>query len=288
MTAFFLHYINKIMTFQMKNITINFIKMTGAGNDFILIDNRDNQYKLDWVSIAPKLTDRRYGIGADGLLLIENSHNADFKMKYFNSDGSYGGMCGNGGRCSAFFAMRLLNKAEIKFEALNHIYHAKLLDDKVLLQMMDPHSLELDKLLTDIETMQILYHFIDTGAPHVVIFNSIGNLDVTEFGKKIRYHQNFYPAGVNVNFVTINRDLSISIRTYERGVEAETFACGTGSIASAIIYSIKNNVEPPIDVHTKSNEILTVNFNRMENKITNTTLIGSAIKVYSGEITIQT
>jgi diaminopimelate epimerase len=276
------------MIFQMKNITINFIKMTGAGNDFILIDNRDNQYQIDWVSIAPKLTDRRYGIGADGLLLIENSNNVDFKMKYFNSDGSYGGMCGNGGRCSASFAMSLLNKAEIKFEALNHVYHAKLLGDKVLLQMKDPHSIKLNQSLNAIESTPISYNSIDTGAPHVVIFRKFDDINIVELGKYIRYHPNFSPYGTNVDFVVINSDKSISIRTYERGVEAETFACGTGSIASAIIYSLKNNIEPPIDVHTKSNEILTVNFDRMENKITNTTLIGSAIKVYSGEIAIQT
>ncbi|MBA4311376.1 MAG: diaminopimelate epimerase [Chlorobiaceae bacterium] len=279
----------------MKNITINFTKMTGAGNDFILIDNRNKQYNLNWISIIPKLADRRYGIGADGVLLIENSSVSDFKMNYFNADGSYGGMCGNGGRCSALFAMDIFNKSEIRFEALNHIYNAKLLNDKVLLQMIDPHSIKLDQILNDVYPTPILYHFIDTGAPHVVIFikdqnnnfENFKNRDISEIGKKIREHKNFYPDGTNVNFVLINNDKSISIRTYERGVESETLACGTGSVACAVIYSLKEFLKPPVDVHTRSNEILTVNFDKIDGTIKNASLIGSAKSVFSGEIKIE-
>ncbi|MBI5020989.1 MAG: diaminopimelate epimerase [Ignavibacteriales bacterium] len=271
----------------MPKISIDFVKMTGAGNDFVLVDNRESRYNLDWVSLSTKLTDRRYGIGADGLLVIEKSTHADFQMNYFNADGSYGGMCGNGGRCSALFGMNLLQKSEITFEALNHIYNANLLNDKVLLRMKDPHSIKLNQSLIDIEPSPILYNFIDTGAPHVVIFENYFDIDILMLGKQIRNHKTFTPSGANVNFVMINQDKSLSIRTYERGVEAETFACGTGSIAAAIVYSLKNNIKPPIDVHTKSNEILTVNFEMKEDKFANIILTGSAKIVYSGVITIN-
>ncbi|MBI5476236.1 MAG: diaminopimelate epimerase [Ignavibacteriales bacterium] len=266
--------------------TIQFTKMTGAGNDFILIDNYNAIYTHDWQIIAPILCDRRYGVGADGLLIIEKSIVADFKMNYFNSDGSYGGMCGNGGRCVALFETERMNKSEIKFEALNHIYTASLYSNSIKLQMANPHSIILNQKIIGLKEFDILYHSINTGSPHLVIFNKdfpVMNVELISLGKELRHYHRFKPSGTNVNFVTINNDRSIFIRTYERGVEAETFACGTGSIAAAIIYSILYSAKPPINVYTKNQEILTVDFDRDGEDLRNVSLTGPAKEVFKGE-----
>jgi diaminopimelate epimerase len=149
---------------------IRFKKMSGAGNDFILIDNLAGNYTIDWPQIVPKICDRRNGIGADGLLIIGKSAKADFTMLYYNSDGSSGGMCGNGGRCAARFFSNLSANQEISFEALNYIYHAKIIDNiNIALKTKEPNHLELNKLI-DISEATLAYHYLDSGSPHVVIF----------------------------------------------------------------------------------------------------------------------
>lgn len=279
----------------MKNVTIKFHKMTGAGNDFIVIDNRDSSYDLDWKTIAPKLSDRRYGIGSDGLIILGKSDLADFKMDYYNADGSYGGMCGNGGRCSSLYIMQEAKKTEINFEALNHVYEAILLSDNVILHLLKPNSILINQEDSKLFNMKLNYHFVNTGSPHAVILYSeqeIGiqklmSTDFTNFGRILRESYLFQPGGANINVAQVKSDRFISMRTYERGVEDETLACGTGSAACAIIYSMIYDKPAPIKVQTRSNEILEVNFDIKEGQIENLTLNGPALAVFRGEITIQ-
>lgn len=274
---------------------IKFKKMSGAGNDFILIDNLVGYYAFDWSQIAPKLCDRRNGIGADGLLIIERSTKADFKMNYFNADGTYGGMCGNGGRCSAMFISNFHSHKEVSFEALEYVYHAIQLDNtNVMLRMKDVISFELNKMLQIDETI-LPVHFIDTGSLHVVLYiNDLpGNIQseiktdgIIRLGRLIRNHSQFKPHGVNVNFVEIADNKNISMRTYERGVEDETYACGTGAIACSIISSVCKGCKHPVNVKTHSNELLIVDFIEAEGRFKEVTLTGPAISTFEGEIQI--
>lgn len=269
--------------------------MSGAGNDFILIDNLNGRYRFNWSQLAPKLCDRRNGIGADGLLIIEKSTKAEFKMNYFNSDGTYGGMCGNGGRCSAMFVSHLYTKQKVSFEALDYVYHATTIDNSnVMLRMKDVISFEMNKLI-QIDETKLPVHFIDTGSPHVVLYindlpmdiqTEIKTVGIHRLGRLIRTHSQFQPQGVNVNFVDIIDKKNISMRTYERGVEDETYACGTGAIACSIISFINKNIEQPVNVRTFSNEILIVDFMKTEGGFTNVTLTGPAVSTFDGEIQI--
>jgi diaminopimelate epimerase len=274
---------------------IKFKKMSGAGNDFILIDNLNGRYALDWSQIAPKLCDRRNGIGADGLLIIERSTKADFKMNYFNADGTYGGMCGNGGRCSALFISNLFSHKKVSFEALEYVYHAAQLDNtNVMLRMKDVISFELNKMLQIDETI-LPVHFIDTGSPHVVLYindlpsniqSEVKTDGIIRLGRLIRNHRQFKPHGVNVNFVEIADNKNISMRTYERGVEDETYACGTGAIASSIVSFVRKGINHPVNVKTHSNELLIVDFIEAEGRFKEVTLTGAAISTFEGEIQI--
>lgn len=271
---------------------IEFTKMSGAGNDFIVIDNRNAIIK-DNAAFASKFCDRHWGIGADGLLLVESSKKADYKMMYYNADGSYGGMCGNGGRCIAMFTyLKKIAKANHTFEALDHIYSASINSDNVSLQMKNPIRLKLNQKLR-IEKKQIVYHSINTGSPHIVIdiseFNKKTDLegfDVDRWGKLLRWHKIFAPAGTNVNFIKILKDNVIQIRTFERGVEAETLACGTGSVASAIIACKRWNLRNPINVIPTSKVSLEVNFDNVDKNIQNVRLIGPATITFTGSLNV--
>lgn len=274
---------------------IQFTKMTAAGNDFILLDNRVGQYSLEWGSFARTVCDRRYGIGADGLLVLEHSTKTDFKMLYFNADGSSGGMCGNGGRCAAAFVMSSLRITSVKFESLDHHYMADQSDSKVKLKMKDPTLIRLNSKLTLLD-LQLSYHFVDTGAPHVVIFHdelpislqtSLANEGIDSLGRAIRFHSQFTPAGTNVNIVREGMNGSVEMRTYERGVEAETLACGTGAVACSIVSVLIRGKKSPIEVKARSGEILRIYFQRDGEKIVNIYLEGSAHTVFTGEITYE-
>ena len=244
---------------------IEFTKMSGAGNDFIVIDNRQGAIR-DGARTASQLCDRHDGIGADGLLLLESSQKAAYKMMYYNSDGSYGGMCGNGGRCIAAFAVdHGIAPAEHEFEALDFMYRAELSGAAVVLSMKDPSGIE-KGIVLPIGRKRLTAFFVDTGSPHVVISakqiarKGLAEVDVLKFGRLIRLHRRFRPNGSNVNFVEMAEDKSIHMRTYERGVEAETLACGTGSIASAVYGCVIGGLKPPITIVTRSREKLIVDF----------------------------
>jgi len=264
--------------------------MTGAGNDFVLIDNREHTSSSDWASLAPILCNRRFGIGADGLLVVENHSSADFKMLYYNADGSFGGMCGNGGRCAARFMMDSLQKDSVTFEALDHRYQAGRRGDLVRLIMKDPSNIQFNQTLT-LEKEQISFHFIDTGAPHTVISminlsadaqKEIRSRGITGIGSAIRNHPRFQPKGTNVDFLEKEREGRIAMRTYERGVEDETLACGTGAVASAIVSAQIFGLSSPVEIHTRSGQILLVEFNGEASHPTGVSLTGQAEVVFQG------
>ena len=272
---------------------IDFLKMSGAGNDFVVIDNRRGTV-TEPVAFARVVCDRRRGVGADGLLLLENSNRSDFQMKYYNADGTYGGMCGNGGRCISRFAYlkEIVASEEIKFDALDHVYRAQLIKDKVKLTMKNPSDIRLNEMLP-MDGLNLISHYIDTGSPHCVIFldqnkdirGTLRDLDVYGIGKTIRYHKSFSPNGTNVNFVERVDSNTIHIRTYERGVEAETLACGTGSIASAIMANQIGGVGAPVVVQTQGGESLQVDFqNRGMSVYEEVSLLGSAHVTFAGAI----
>jgi len=266
---------------------MSFTKAVASGNDFIIVDNRTGQVSgksgqgADWCSFAKKLCERKTGIGADGLLLLEDSREADVKMRIFNPDGNEVDMCGNGARCVVFYC----NKKEVKIKTRAGILQAELLSkNKVKVKITDPKDLKIDFSI-NLNGQDYKAHYINTGVPHVVRFlEELDNFDVGKIGRLIRYHKDFQPKGTNANFVKLLDKKSIAIRTYERGVEDETFACGTGACASAIIASLIEKVSSPINVSTRSGEILKVYFDKDKDVVKNVYLEGEARIVYNGQV----
>ena len=266
---------------------LRFTKMNGAGNDFILIDNRASEIDLDRSQIA-HLCNRHRGIGADGVLLLELPANrADFRMRYFNADGGEAEMCGNGARCFARFANRAAGTQKtISFETPAGVISAELTGNLVTLRMTDPTDLRLNvKLPVGNENKTV--HFINSGVPHVVIpVAEVGNVDVRLEGAAIRHHKMFSPSGANVNFIEKRESNKIAIRTYERGVENETLACGTGIVASALIFGATESCQGPITVLARGGDELEVGFERNRDQFHNVTLAGPAEFVFEGTIDI--
>jgi diaminopimelate epimerase len=266
---------------------LRFTKMNGAGNDFILFDNRTGSIDLDRSQIA-QLCDRHRGIGADGILLLENPTNrSDFRMRYFNADGGEAEMCGNGARCFARFANRVDGqKAKISFETLAGVISAELKGDLVTLRMTEPTDLRLNVDLP-MTAENKMVHFINSGVPHVVIpVAKIDDADVRRDGATIRHHKMFSPNGANVNFIQKRGPNKIAIRTYERGVEDETLACGTGIVASALIFAASEKSSSPITVLARGGDELQVGFEKVEGSFRNVTLTGPAEFVFEGTIEI--
>jgi diaminopimelate epimerase len=266
---------------------LRFTKMNGAGNDFILFDNRTGEIDLDRNQIA-QLCDRHRGIGADGILLLENPTNrADFRMRYFNADGGEAEMCGNGARCFARFASKVGGHQEkTSFETPAGVISAELKGDLVTLQMTEPTDLRLNFGLP-MAAQNKTVHFINSGVPHVVIpVAKIDDADVRREGPAIRHHKMFSPNGTNVNFIEKRGPNKIAIRTYERGVEDETLACGTGIVASALIFAASEDCSGPITVLARGGDELQVGFERIDGGFRNVTLTGPAEFVFEGTIYI--
>ena len=241
--------------------------MNGAGNDFILFDNRTGDIDLDRNQIA-QLCDRHRGIGADGILLLEKPTNhADFRMRYFNADGGEAEMCGNGARCFARFANKVGGqKAKISFETPAGVISAELKGDLVTLRMTEPTDLRLNVDLPMAAENKTV-HFINSGVPHVVIpVAKIDDADVRREGAAIRHHKMFSPNGTNVNFIEKRGPNKIAIRTYERGVEDETLACGTGIVASALIFAASEKSSSPITVLARGGDELQVGFEKVDGR----------------------
>ena len=258
---------------------VKFTKMVASGNDFVVTENNTLS--------AKSVCDRKFGIGADGLLVLGKSRVADIRMRIFNADGSEAEMCGNGARCAAFYAASQRGDAKkISIETKAGIINAEVNKDIVKIKMTEPKGLNLD-ISIKVNDRDLRANFINTGVPHTVIFVSgIDRIDVDSIGRAIRYHKRFSPAGTNVNFVEVLGKDAIRIRTYERGVEGETLACGTGSTAAALIFAFKNNVENLVKVRTESKEVLKVYFNQEKNKFKDVWLEGKAKIVYKGEYNV--
>ncbi|MCX5781939.1 MAG: diaminopimelate epimerase [Elusimicrobia bacterium] len=272
--------------------TINFHKISAAGNDFILIDNRNKILPKDESLLAKKLCDRKFAVGADGLIILENSDKTDFKMRYYNSDGSIASMCGNGGRSIARFANILgIVQNKMTFETEAGFVKAEILGKEIKLFLYEPKDAKLDFTLR-VDKREFSVSFINTGVPHTVIFvNDIDKTDVLELGRMVRYHKEFLPGGTNVNFVQKKDDNSIFVRTYERGVEGETLACGTGVIASAIIAGLRGMVNQPVHCITRGGYILTVAYSKNDkgdllSPVSNVSLQGPAEVAFKGEVSI--
>jgi diaminopimelate epimerase len=266
---------------------LSFTKMNGAGNDFIMLDNRDGKLALDSSRIA-RLCDRHRGVGADGVLAVEPaSHGADFRMRYYNADGGEAEMCGNGARCFARFARRLgTDKAEISFETQAGTIRASFPDNEVCVSISDPHSFRPPANL-DIGGRVVQAYFINTGVPHAVVFtDSVETVDVSKDGAALRNHSAFAPKGTNANFVQVIAQDTIAIRTYERGVEGETLACGTGVCAAALLHHLRSRVPSPVRVKVRGGDTLLVSFEGSQRGFHDVTLTGPADFVFDGMISL--
>lgn len=286
---------------------LKFTKMNGAGNDFVMLDNRDNSLALEKSAIE-KICDRHRGVGADGMLIVEPAQSgADFRMRYYNSDGGEAEMCGNGARCFARFAQRVSGKSgDVSFETMAGVIRAKMIGDNVRIQMSEPHSLALNQSLSA-GTAKIVVHSLNTGVPHAVVFvgdsakpssqtsthpllhslrENLDAVDVRSLGNALRFHPHFAPKGTNVNFVTQTGPNAIAIRTYERGVEDETLACGTGMVACALIFGELAGATSPVSVKVRGGDTLEIAWEKVGATWQNVTLTGPADFTFDGEIAL--
>ena len=265
---------------------VDFTKMNGAGNDFVLIDNRKIGLQLSQEQIK-YICDRQRGIGADGIMLLRNAvGEADLGWDFYNQDGSEGEMCGNGARCFARFAQSKLKSSDtISFETLAGIIQAKLQGENAIINLTPPENLRIDDHISTSHG-ELEIHSVNTGVPHAVLFVEDADKSmVSKLGKEIRHHDHYSPAGTNVNFVQLTGDNSIHVRTYERGV-GETLACGTGVTASALITAKLHGYASPISVQVLGGENLSVDFETNGNSFKNVKLTGPAEFVFTGQIEI--
>ncbi|MFA5068833.1 MAG: diaminopimelate epimerase [Candidatus Omnitrophota bacterium] len=263
---------------------LNFTKMVATGNDFIVIDNRLAAAAMPLSRMAERFCDRKTGIGADGLLVVERSRSADFRMRIFNPDGSEPDMCGNGSRCIALYARdKQIAPSSMIIQTGAGLLRARVFRERVRVNTTEPLGLKLSIAVTHFNKRYLL-HYINTGVPHAVCFvDDLNGMDMTCFGRSIRYDKIFSPDGVNVNAVKVKGRSSLLVRTYERGVESETRACGTGSIASALIANLVKKLKSPVKIYTKGGE-LTVYFKYRDSRFYDVFLEGPAQEVFTGRI----
>ncbi len=263
---------------------IAFWKMAGAGNDFILIDGRRRRFKAE-KSFIKKICTRSLSLGADGVIVIAESKTADFRVRFYNSDGSISRFCGNGSRCASRYAfLRGIAGKALSFEGDDGIHHAMVRGGLVRVSVLDVARAIIPEVVTTEDTSWS-GALINTGVPHFVIERpDIERIDMDVFGKAIRYHTQFRPSGVNVDCIRYENDGSITIRTYERGVERETLSCGSGCTAAAVYASIVKNAASPLTFHTRSHIDLRVFFKKSEGNVKSLFLEGDARIVCRGEI----
>jgi diaminopimelate epimerase len=267
--------------------SIPFYKMSGAGNDFILIDNRTGVMdELTLIELIKGVCRHKLSVGADGVILIENSDTVDFRWRFFNADASVAEMCGNGARCAARMACMLgIAQTRVRFETIAGIIDAEVAPGgQVKIRLTDPSEARVNfpvALSTGISTISS----INTGVPHVVIeMEDVAHAPVRDMGREVRYHNDFSPAGTNVNFVSKQTDGMLAVRTYERGVENETLACGTGATASALIMAHRHGLTSPVRLTTKSGSILTIYFEQKDGRFYNLYLEGDARLIYTAQL----
>jgi diaminopimelate epimerase len=266
---------------------LHFTKMNGAGNDFVMLDNRELKLNLSRPEIAA-LCDRHRGIGADGLICVERATGeGDFRMRYYNADGGEAEMCGNGARCFGRFVNHLHqgSLSRVRFETLAGLIEAELIGNEVRLEMSQPHGLQLN-LALQAAGAELCVHRLNTGVPHaVVVVPDLAAVEVRTLGSALRHHQAFAPKGSNANFMVARGPSQIAIRTYERGVEDETLACGTGMVACALIHHELSGEPGPIAVTVAGGDTLRVGFERVAaGEYRKVTLLGPADITFSGQI----
>jgi len=266
-------------------VNIPFCKMHGAGNDFILIDDRAKQFPIENTSWISSVAARRTGVGCDGIILIQPSSSADIRMRFINPDGNEVEMCGNGARCVARLAHELhAAPAQLDIETIAGKVHAEVLDEGVRIHLTAPTDWRMG-CCAELKDGPLTYCFVNTGVPHAVL--AVPDLDkcpVQQWGKAMRYHADFATAGTNVNFMSVLGPQRLAVRTYERGVEAETLACGTGVAAAALVAARLGKVTPPVTILVGSGDTLEVNFALTDDGAENVSLIGPAEHVFQGTL----
>lgn len=262
-----------------------FYKTSGSGNDFIIINNFDGKHDFNFFKgLVTSLCDRHNGIGADGLIVLNKHDGLDFKWDFFNSDGTVAEMCGNGSRCAARVYNMLTGKSDITFLTLAGVIHANVKEKMVKVKLSDPENFT-PQMDIYVDGELIKGSFINTGVPHfVIISENIKEVDVKTMGRKIRFHERFSPAGTNVNFVSLESDNTVKVRTYERGVEDETLACGTGASASALVCGYMGKVISPVRVVTSGGETLFIYYKFENHRFTDVYLEGEVKLICEGHI----
>jgi diaminopimelate epimerase len=265
---------------------LNFFKMHGGGNDFVLIDHRlPILGEEDQPSFARRVCHRQTGVGADGLILLELSQQADLRWQFYNADGSAAEMCGNGARCAARYAVLTGMTGEtLSLETRAGVIHADVIDRQARITMtgVGEARMHLEVPLSD---LTLSGHAQQVGVPHVVFpVPDLEDVPVTDWGRAVRFHPLFQPAGANVNFIRVISPHALAVRTYERGVEDETLACGTGAVAAALVAARLGQVSSPVLVHTRGGEILTVSFQQQGDTVSDVLLEGEALVTFQGEL----
>jgi diaminopimelate epimerase len=281
--------VSALMATLGSDMTLEFVKMSGAGNDFILLDDREGAIRLDREQVA-RLCHRQFGIGADGLILLVPSATgkADWAWRFFNSDGSDAEMCGNGARCFARYVQRVTgwSRPGLTFETAAGVIRATLEGEQVTIGLTEPTGMRLGERVP-VAAGALEVHSVNTGVPHAVVF--VPDADqamVQQQGAELRYHEHFKPRGTNVNFAQVLGPGRIRVRTYERGVEGETLACGTGVTASALVASRVHGFQSPVRVQVQGGDLLEVSFDREGEAFKDVRLTGPATFVFEGRITI--
>jgi diaminopimelate epimerase len=268
--------------------TIDFVKMHGAGNDFIMIDDMSERFDPNPETIAALCTVHR-GIGADGLILLRPASRGSFSMKYHNSDGGEAAMCGNGARCAALFAFeRGIARRTMVFETGSGLVHAEVLGDRVSVGIEEVKDL---RLHIDLPLAGVTVHFASAGVPHAIVLDEDARgYDPERFlalARSIRHDPAFQPAGTNVNLVTVHGPDRLTYRTYERGVEGETLACGTGAVATAVVTAHIDLTEPPVTCETSGGDLLDVFFEKNSDGGRNCRLVGPAVATFTGSFHLE-
>jgi diaminopimelate epimerase len=268
--------------------TLTFTKMSGAGNDFIMVNNAVRSLSIDWPPFAVRFCALKTGVGADGVIVLSPDTGTDFSFRIFNADGSEAEMCGNGARCAARFAYQQgLAGKSMRFTTLAGVVGARIEDEDVAIRMTDPFDLN-TAVSIEVHRENMEVHFINTGVPHTIVFTDrIEEIPVKELGRSIRWHERFSPSGTNVDFVKVLGPDSIHVRTYERGVEDETYACGTGAVASALVSHFLGKIRnAPVQVRTKGGD-LKIDFSGNGGSYQDVWLIGPVATVFTGEILLE-
>lgn len=265
---------------------IRFTKLNGSGNDFIFVDNMDRSLDADkMIDFVRNVCRRGLSVGADGVMFIEPSERADFKWRFFNADGSEAEMCGNGGRCAVRFAKEYgIGSGDVSFETIAGIIDGSIEGSVVKLRMTEAFDFKAG-VEVELKGRRVVLDCLNTGVPHAVEFvEDAETVDLAGDGRQIRYHEAFAPSGTNANFCQVTGPNSLILRTYERGVEDETLACGTGAVATAILAATRGLVEPPVEVSVKSGEILTIFFSGRGAEVADIYMQGETRLVYEGEM----